>query len=69
MHEFFNNLVQSFFFLLILPHNHELYQGVAPPGLTYLTHRQKAKTRVDRSKHNAMHMCVCLTTLNLRPII
>ena len=26
-----------------LTHNHELYQGAAPPGLTYLTYRWRVK--------------------------
>ena len=29
--------------LPILPHDHELHQGVAPPGLTHLTYRWRVK--------------------------
>ena len=54
-------------------HNHELYQGVAPPGLTYLTHRWRASKIKGKSEtqegRTFMHMCVCLITLNLPLII
>ena len=56
-----------------LIHNHELHQGVAPPGLTYLTHRWRVKQGEAKSeiqaRDDAMHMCVCLITLNLPLII
>ena len=50
-----------------LNHNHELHQGVAPPGLTYLTHRWRVKQGEEKNevqaKNVAMHLCVCLITL------
>ena len=34
------------------PHlNYELHQGVAPPGLTYLTYRWKAKQGREETEH------------------
>ena len=63
MHEVLNHLCQSLFFLTNLYHNHELYQGVAPPGLTYLTYRWTAKQGEGESETQArqafMHSCVC----------
>ena len=56
-----------------LAHNHELHQGVAPPGLTYLTYRWRVKQGEEKNeaqaKNAAMHLCVCLITLILPPII
>ena len=56
-----------------LTHNHELYQGVVPPGLTYLTYRCRAKQGQEQNeaqaKNVAMHLCVCLITLILPLII
>ena len=56
-----------------LTHNHEIHQGVAPPGLTYVTHRWRVKQGEGKSetqaRDDAMHMCVCLITLNLPLII
>ena len=50
-----------------LNHNHELHQGVAPPGLTYLTYRWRVKQGEEKNeaqaKDLAMHLCVCLITL------
>ena len=50
-----------------LNHNHELHQGVAPPGLTHLTYRwrERASGHVSeaQAKNVAMHLCVCLITL------
>ena len=54
-------------------HNHELYQGEAPPGLIYLTYRWRAKQGEEKNeaqaKNVAMHLCVCLITLILPLII
>ena len=56
-----------------LTHNHELYQGVAPPRLTYLTYRWRVKQGEDKNeaqaKNVAMHLFVCLITLILPLII
>ena len=50
-----------------LNRNHELHQGVAPPGRTYLTYRWRVKqgqeTNGAQAKNVAMHLCVCLITL------
>ena len=50
-----------------LNHNHELHQGVAPPGLTYLTYRWRVKQGEEKkeaqARNVAMHLCVCLITL------
>ena len=50
-----------------LTHKHELSQGVAPPGLTYLTYRWRVKQGEEKNeaqaKNVAMHLCVCLITL------
>ena len=47
--------------------NHELQQGVAPPGLTYLTYRWRVEQSEEKNeaqaKNVAMHLCVCLITL------
>ena len=47
--------------------NHELHQGVAPPGLTHLTYRWRVKQGEEKNgahtKNVAMHLCVCLITL------
>ena len=52
-----------------LTHNHELYQGVAPPGLTYLTYRWRVKQGEEKNEAQAkivaMHLFVCLITLIL----
>ena len=54
-------------------HNHELHQGVAPPGLTCLTYRWRVKQGEEdneaQAKNVAMHLCVCLITLILPLII
>ena len=56
-----------------LHHNHQLYQGVGPPGLTYLTYRWRVKQGEGQietqARDDAMHMCVCLITLALPLII
>ena len=36
-----------------LTNNHELHQGVAPPGLTYLTYRWRVKQGEDKNKAQA----------------
>ena len=60
MHEICNHLFQSLFFPINLYHNHELYQGVAPTGLTCLTYRWRAKQGKGESETQAfMHSCVC----------
>ena len=68
-----NNLVQFFLFPTNRTHNHELHQGVGRPGFTYLTHRWRVKQGEGKSetqtRDDAMHMCVCLITLNLPLII
>ena len=68
-----NNVVQSFLFPTNRTHNHELHEEVAPPGLTYLTHRWRVKQSEGKSgtqaRYDARHMCVCLITLNLSLII
>ena len=70
MHDFVNNLCQS---LPNLTHNHGLYLGVAPPGLTYLTYRWRVKQGEEenkgQAKNVAMHLRVCLNTLILPLII
>ena len=43
--------------------NHELYQGVAPRGLTHLTYRWRERASGAHAKNVAMHLCVCLITL------
>ena len=44
--------------------NHELHQGVAPPGLTHLTYRWERESKSGaHAKDVAMHLCVCLITL------
>ena len=56
-----------------LTNNHELHQGLAPPGLTYLTYRWRVKQGEEdneaQAKNVAMHLCVCLITLILPLII
>ena len=56
-----------------LTRNHELYQGMAPPWLTYLTYRWRVKQGEEdkeaQAKNVAMHLCVCLITLILPLII
>ena len=46
-----------------LTHNHELHQGVTPPGLTHLTYRWRERASGAHAKNVAMHLCVCLITL------
>ena len=48
--------------------DHELYHGVAPPGLTHLTYRWRERASEAHAKNVAMHLCVCLITL-IRPLI
>ena len=47
--------------------NHEVHQGVAPPGRTYLTYRWRVKQGEEKNgaqaKNVALHLCVCLITL------
>ena len=43
--------------------NHQLHQGVAPPGLTHLTYRWEREQVRAHAKNVAMHLCVCLITL------
>ena len=56
-----------------LTYTQELYQGVAPPGLTYLTYRRRVEQGEEdneaQAKNVAMHLCVCLITLVLPLII
>ena len=56
-----------------LTDNHEIHQGVAPRGLTYLTYRWRVKQGEEdneaQAKNVAMHLCVCLITLMLPLII
>ena len=56
-----------------LTNDHELHQGVAPRGLTYLTYRWRVKQDEEdneaQAKNVAMHLCVCLITLILPLII
>ena len=48
-------------------HDHELHQGLAPSGLTYLTYRWKVEQGEEKNEAQAknvgMHLCVCLMTL------
>ena len=66
-------VLSTFLFLLILPTDHELHQGVIPPGLTYLTYRRRVKQGEEdneaQAKNVAMHLCECLITLILPLII
>ena len=42
-----------------LTHNHELYQGVAPPGLTYLTYHWKVKQVEEKNEAQAkLSLCI-----------
>ena len=73
MHEFSNNLVQSYFFLTINPTITTSTRGWPHLGLpTLLTTRERSKGE-GKSETQAgktfMHMCVCLITLNLPLII
>ena len=56
-----------------LSYDHGLHQGVAPPGLTYLTYRWRVKQGEEdneaQTKNVAMHLCVCLITVILPLII
>ena len=36
-----------------LTNNHELHQGVAPPGLTYLTYRWRVKQGEEKNEAQA----------------
>ena len=36
-----------------LTHNHELHQGVTPPGLTYLTYRGRVKQGEEKNEAQA----------------
>ena len=50
----------NLFFPINLYHNHKLYQGVAPPGLTYLNYRWRAEQGKGESETKAfMHPGVC----------
>ena len=45
-------------------HNHELNQGVAPPGRTHLTYRRRAKQVEDKAKHKrSKRFCTCVYVL------
>ena len=73
MHEFSNNLVQSYFFLTINPTITNSTRGWPNLGLpTLLTAGERSKGE-RKSETQAgktfMHMCVCLITLNLPLII
>ena len=50
------------------PHlNHELHQGVAPPGLTYLTYHCRAKQRKDKTEHKrSKRLCMRVYVLITR---
>ena len=73
MHEFSNNLVQSYFFLTIHPTIRNSTRGWPHLGLpTLLTAGERSKGK-GKSETQAgktfVHMCVCLITLNLPLII
>ena len=41
--------------------NHELHQGVAPPGLTYLTYRWRVKQGEEKNEAQAKSsLCICV---------
>ena len=70
MHEHARVCEQPSAITVLLPnltHDHELYQGMASSGLTYLTYRLRVKQGEEKSeaqpKKVAMHLCVCLITL------
>ena len=67
MHEF-SNLSLLINLSPNLTHNHELHQGVTPPGLTYLTHHWRVKQGEGESeaqaRHDAKHKCVCSNQCN-----
>ena len=51
--------------LLLFPNNstnnHELHQGLAPPGLTYLTYRWRVKQSEGKTKHKRdTTLCICV---------
>ena len=56
-----------------LTNDQELHQGVAPPGLAYVTYRWRVKQGEEDSeaqaKNVAMFLCLCLITLILPLII
>ena len=66
-------VLSTFPFSLILRNTHVLHQGVAPPGLTYLTYRWRVKQGEEdneaQAKNVAMGLCVCSITLILPLII
>ena len=44
-----------------LTNNHELHQGVAPPGLTYLTYRWRVKQGEEKNEAQAKSsLCICV---------
>ena len=48
-------------FLPNLVHNHELHQGVAQPGLTYLTHRWRVQQGEGKTRHKRETTpCICV---------
>ena len=52
---------QSLFFFLNPYQDHELYQGVAPPGLTYLTYRWRARQEKRKTSHKrGKRLCTCV---------
>ena len=74
LNSIFQSHSQSLSFSPYLTNNHlKLYQGVAPPGRTYLTYRWRAKQGEEKNEAQAeniaMHLCVCLITLILPLII
>ena len=75
MHEHARVCEQPAAITVLLPnptHDQELYQGVVPPGLTYLTYRWGVKQGEEKNeaqaKNVAMHLFVCLITL-ISPLI
>ena len=61
MHEFLNLATLITVFPPNLTHNHELHQRVAPPGLTYLTHRWRVKQGKGKARHKReTTLCICV---------
>ena len=56
MHETVNQPFQSFLLQQSIPLNHELNQGVAPPGFTHLTYCWRAK-QVEEKKEKKQNTC------------
>ena len=54
-------LSNLFLFPNNLTHNHELHEGVVPPGLTYLTYRWGVKQGEGKAKHKRdTKLCICV---------